>query len=70
MPLLALALARLIGVAGDDLALVVIAGAVPSASTSYVLARQLGGNAPLMAEILALQTLLAMMTMPLLIMQL
>jgi predicted permease len=38
---------------------------VPTASASYVLARQLGGNAPLMAEILTLQTLLALATMPL-----
>ena len=55
---------------GDDLAVVVIAGSVPSASASYVLARQLGGNARLMAEILTLQTLLAMVSMPLMMLQL
>jgi predicted permease len=70
MPLMAAALARLFGVSGDDLAVVVIAGSVPSASASYVLARQLGGNAPLMAEILTLQTLLAMVSMPLMMLQL
>jgi predicted permease len=40
---------------------------VPSASAAYVLARQMGGNAALMAEILTLQTLLALVSMPLLI---
>ena len=43
---------------------------MPSASASYVLARQLGGNARLMAEILTLQTLLAMVSMPLMMLQL
>jgi len=64
MPILAVLLARAFGVTGNDLSVVVIAASVPSASASYVLARQLGGNAPLMAEILTLQTLLAMATMP------
>lgn len=64
MPVMAVALAGLAGVTGSDLAVVVIAASVPSASASYVLARQLGGNAPLMAEILTLQTVVAMVTMP------
>jgi predicted permease len=38
--------------------------AVPTASASYILAKQLGGNAVLMAEILTLQTLAAMVSMP------
>ena len=67
MPVIAVSLARLFGVEGSDIAVAVIAASVPTASASYVLARQLGGNAPLMAEILTLQTLLAMMTMPLMI---
>jgi predicted permease len=64
LPTLAALLAGAFGVTGGDLSVVVIAASVPSASASYVLARQLGGNAPLMAEILTLQTLLAMGTMP------
>jgi predicted permease len=43
------------------------AASVPSASAAYVIARQMGGNAGLMAEILTLQTLLALVSMPLLI---
>jgi malonate transporter and related proteins len=65
MPVLAAALARGLGVGGADLAVAIVAASVPTASASYILARQLGGNAPLMAEILTLQTLLAMATMPL-----
>jgi malonate transporter len=67
LPIFAVALARLLGVDGPDTAIAVIAASVPTASASYVLARQLGGNAPLMAEILTLQTLLAMATMPVMI---
>ncbi|HEY8383637.1 MAG TPA: AEC family transporter [Microvirga sp.] len=65
MPILAVLLARSFGVDGADIAVAVIAASVPTASASYVLARQLGGNAPLMAEILTLQTVLALVSMPL-----
>ncbi len=41
-----------------------ICAAVPGAPSSYILARQLGGNAPLMASITTAQTLAAMVTMP------
>jgi predicted permease len=64
LPLMAVSLARLLGVEGADRSVVVIASAVPTASAAYVLARQLGGNAPLMAEILTLQTVLALISMP------
>lgn len=67
LPATAVVLARLAGVTGNDLTVTVVASSVPSASAAYVLARQMGGNAPLMAEILTLQTLLAMVSMPLLI---
>jgi malonate transporter and related proteins len=64
LPILAALMARTLGVAGSDIGVTVIAAAVPTASNAYVLAKQLGGNAPLMAEILTLQTLAALMTMP------
>lgn len=67
LPFMAVTFARLLGVGGSDMAVTVIAASVPSASAAYVLARQMGGNAPLMAEILTLQTLLALGTMPLMI---
>ncbi|MCP8939860.1 AEC family transporter [Alsobacter sp. SYSU M60028] len=65
MPLVAASLARLLGVTGAGVAVTVICTAVPTASASYVLARQMGGDAPLMAEIITVQTLAAMATMPL-----
>jgi malonate transporter len=38
--------------------------ALPTASSSYIMARQLGGDAPLMAGIIASQTLLAAVALP------
>lgn len=64
MPLLAWGLARMLGVEGTPLTVTVIAAAVPTATAAYFLARQMGGDAPLMAEITTLQTLLAMVTLP------
>jgi predicted permease len=64
MPLLAWAIARGLGVGGASLQLVVVASAVPTATASYIMARQLGGDAPLMAEITTIQTLLALLTIP------
>ncbi|PVE23147.1 AEC family transporter [Microvirga sp. KLBC 81] len=67
MPVMAVLFATSAGVSGDDLVVTIIASSVPSAAAAYVLARQMGGNAPLMAEILTLQTLLALGSMPLMI---
>jgi hypothetical protein len=55
-----------LGLSGAALAVVIICLAVPSASASYILARQMGGDAPLMAAILTAQTVLSFATMPLL----
>lgn len=55
-----------LGLQGAALGVVIICLAVPSASASYILARQMGGDAPLMAAILTAQTLLSFLTMPLL----
>lgn len=41
--------------------------ALPTASSAYILARQLGGDAPLMAAITAAQTLLALASLPLIL---
>jgi len=41
--------------------------ALPTATSSYILARQLGGDAPLMAAIVSGQTLLAVATIPLIL---
>lgn len=51
----------------EPLALAVLAatGAAPTASSSYALAAELGGDAELMAEIISLQTLFAALSLPL-----
>ncbi|WP_046863371.1 AEC family transporter [Microvirga massiliensis] len=64
MPTFAAGLAALFGISGQDFMVVVIAASVPTASAAYLLSRQLGGDAPLMAEILTQQTLAAIITMP------
>ncbi len=65
MPALVAGLCHLIGVTGDALLAGVIATAVPSASASYLLAAQMGGDHRLMAEILTVQTVVAILTIPL-----
>ena len=70
MPLLAWTLARQFGVTGTALTMTVIASSVPTATAAYFLARDLGGDAPLMAEITTLQTLLALATLPLMVLML
>ncbi|WP_417688941.1 AEC family transporter [Roseibium sp.] len=65
MPLFAFGFAQVFGVTGPAQTIVIIASAVPSASNSYLLARQMGGDAKLMAEIITLQTLAATVTIPL-----
>jgi malonate transporter and related proteins len=67
LPTVAVSLARLLGVEGADLAVTAVAASVPTATASYLLAKQLGGDAPLMAEIITVQTVAALVTMPFMI---
>lgn len=67
MPIIAVSLGLAFGLSGANLAIVACCASVPTASSAYVLARQMGGNAPLVAEILTLQTALAVITMPIVI---
>lgn len=64
MPAIGVGIASFFGLAGPVLATAVIALAVPTASNAYLLARQMGGDAKLMAEIITLQTLGAALTLP------
>lgn len=64
MPVLMVAWALAFGVEGVALAVVAISGATPTASSAYVLARRMGGDAELMASIITTQTLLAFATLP------
>jgi predicted permease len=64
MPATAIALGKAFGLSGSTLGVVACCASVPAASNAYILARQLGGDAPLMAQILTLQTMAAVFTMP------
>lgn len=65
MPAIAIGLALWFGVTGPALIVVAIASSVPSAPGAYLLARQMGGDAPLYAHLLTMQTLIALLTIPL-----
>lgn len=64
-PAVAVALGLAFGLRGTELAVLTIVCAVPSAPNGYVLARQMGGDAPLLAEILTVQILAAAVSLPL-----
>lgn len=63
-PVIAIALSLLLGLSGTELVVVAIAASVPSAPNGYVLARQMGGDAPLLAEMLTLQIVASALTLP------
>ena len=65
MPLLTLALAHGFGLEPVPLAAAVVFMALPTATTSYVMARAMGGDAPLMAALTTTEHLLAVLTLPL-----
>ncbi len=53
------------GLDGVAAVILVIYGAVPTASSGYALAKQLGSDADIMAAIITIQTFLSMITLPL-----
>lgn len=65
LPAVAYGLALWFGASGVALSVAVIFTALPTATSAYILARQLGGDAPLMANLCTLQTLAAMASLPL-----
>lgn len=68
MPVVTLIACRLAGLQGPAAITALLFQALPTASSSYIMARQLGGDAPLMAGIIASQTLLAAVTLPVAVM--
>jgi malonate transporter and related proteins len=68
MPILAGLIGQKLGLSGINLAVPIVCASVPTAAASYILARQNGGDAPLMASIVTAQTILAAVTMPLMLM--
>ena len=65
MPALTLVLGRAVGLEPLPLAMAVAFMALPTAPTSYVMARAMGGDAPLMAAITSLEHGLSALTLPL-----
>lgn len=65
MPLAAALACAGLGLHGPAATAALLFQALPTASSSYILARQLGGDAPLMAGITAVQTVLAVAAIPL-----
>lgn len=67
MPALAWTGCLLLSLTGPHAAVAVLFAALPSAGSSYVLAGQMGGDTALMAGILTVQTMLAFLVLPLLL---
>ena len=65
MPIATVTVAMLTGLKGPALTVALLFQALPTASSAYIMARQLGGDAPLMAGITAAQTVLALVAIPL-----
>jgi len=65
MPVVTLYACHLFGLDGKAAIAALLFQALPTASSSYIMARQLGGDAPLMAGIIACQTVLAAVALPL-----
>jgi hypothetical protein len=57
-------LTEMLDVSGHAQQVAVMCAAVPTGSGAYVLARQMGGDAPLVASILTLQVIVAAVTLP------
>ena len=64
MPVVTVLVASLMGLTGPALVTALLFQALPTASSAYIMARQLGGDAPLMAGITAMQTLFALFALP------
>lgn len=66
-PIVSLIILKLLQMDPVTSTVVILLSCLPTASSSYILARQLGGDADLMATIVSGQTLLAIITIPLMV---
>jgi predicted permease len=62
-PIVIYSIGLIFGLSGMMLSIAVIFGAMPTAVSGYILARELGGDTTLMASIITLQTLFCMLTL-------
>ena len=67
MPAIVIGMSWLVGLDGIARTVAIIAGAVPTAASAYVMARKMGGNAELMSSIVTFQVIVAFFTLPLFI---
>ncbi len=64
MPAIVIAMSWLVGLDGLARTVAIIAGAVPTAASAYVMARKMGGDAELMSSIVTFQVIVAFFTLP------
>lgn len=64
MPVTAIVLAKWFGVTGVYFDMVVLFGALPTATSAYILAIRMGGNGPVVAQSITISTLFGMMSIP------
>ncbi|MGK0256135.1 MAG: malonate transporter [Arcobacteraceae bacterium] len=62
LPIMIFMIGYLIGLEKDSMILLVLFASMPTAASSYALARQLGGDLKLMSSIISLQTILSIFT--------
>jgi len=67
LPFLTALLCRALGLDGVLASVAILFHALPTAPSAYILARQLGGDAPLMAAILTVQTVASVVTVPMIL---
>ncbi len=67
LPLFVFAAFQAFGIGGLGATVAILIAGLPTAPSSYILARQLGGDARLLAGIIAVQTALSMVTLPLML---
>jgi predicted permease len=67
LPALTAGLSALVGLNRLETAVLVLFAALPGAPSAYILARQLGGDAPLMAAIVTVETAASLLTLPLIL---
>lgn len=65
VPSLTAGTALVVGLSGPSAVVAVLFQSLPTASSAYMLARRLGGDVPLMAAIIAVQTVAGLATVPL-----
>ncbi|WP_440997506.1 AEC family transporter [Arhodomonas sp. SL1] len=67
MPLLAWMAATAFGLGGLETRVLILFAALPTASSAFILARQMGGDHALMATLLTAQTLVSVVSLPLIV---